>query len=61
MGEAKRRKASGNMWITVGRARRWGPDQRRRPGPGQAPGVKDSHAWAVLFLPRRVPGTGRGR
>jgi hypothetical protein len=28
----------------------------RRPHPG-----KDSPAWAVLFLPRRVPGTGRGR
>jgi hypothetical protein len=30
----------------------------RRPGPGQAPGVKDSQAWAMLFLPRRVPGAG---
>ena len=23
-----------------------------------APGVKDTQAWAVLFLPRRAPGTG---
>jgi len=29
----------------------------RRPGPGQAPGVTGPQAWAVLFLPRRVPGT----
>jgi hypothetical protein len=30
---------------------RLGSPIARRPGPGQAPGVKDSQAWAVLFLP----------
>jgi hypothetical protein len=31
---------------------------RLRPGPGQAPRVKDSRPWAVLFLPRSVLGAG---
>jgi hypothetical protein len=33
----------------------------RRPRSGAGSGVKDAHAWPVLFLPRRVPGTGRDR